>query len=527
MAPGPEQTLYEGPALAAPLPSVTLPQLICARARLQPTAVALVEASSGRCIDYGTLDRLIGRVAAGLQARGFGHGDTLLMYAPNLPEWPIVALGAMAAGGVVSGANPQYGAADLAHQMRDAGARFVFTVPQGLAAAREAAAAAGCEHLIVLGQAEGALGFEALVGADGPQPSDASDPDALAALPYSSGTTGLPKGVMLSHRSIVANVLQLNQALQTGTDAVALAYLPMFHIYGFTVVTLCTLAAGGRVVTLPRFEPESFLHAIETYRVRRLAVVPPVAQFLALHPMVEGRDLSSLERIGCGAAPLGSALEERVEQRLGCSVTQGFGMTESSGVVATMPLGRGRRGASGRLLPGTQARMVDPASGTDAPAGQPGEIWFRGPQAFKGYWRQPEATAAALTPDGWVRTGDIGYIDADGFLFITDRLKELIKVKGFQVAPAELEALLFTHPGVADAAVIGRADERAGELPVAYVVPRGLPLDAQSLLDWVAERVVAYKRLADVVVCDAIPKTASGKILRRELRRRDAARPKA
>ena len=237
-------------------------------------------------------------------------------------------------------------------------------------------------------------------------------------------------------------------------------------------------------------------------------------------------DLSSIELIGCGAAPLGMVLEKKVAERLKCKVMQGFGMTESSGCVAVTNPEHIRAGTSGQLLPGTQARLVDPASGADAEPGQPGELWFRGPQAFKGYLNQPQATAATITPDGWVRTGDIGTIDADGYLTITDRLKELIKVKGFQVAPAELEALLFTHPAVADAAVIGRPDDRAGELPVAYVVARG-SLSAAELKAWVAERVVAYKQLGDVVLCEAIPKTAAGKILRRVLRQQDAERASA
>lgn len=520
----PAARIVQGPPLAQPVAVCTLPELIRATARTRGDAVALVEAASGRAFTYAELDRLIGRFAAGLAAQGFRPGDRLLMFAPNLPEWPVAALGAMAAGGVVSGANPQYGAADLAHQVRDAGARFVFTVPTGLAVAREAAAAVGNVRLIVLGDAaEGSLSFAQLAACTDAAPAGPNGPDALAALPYSSGTTGLSKGVMLTHRSLVTNVQQVNQVLGMSPETVVLAFLPMFHIYGFTSVTMCALAAGATVVTVPRFEPAAFLQAIERYRVRRLAVVPPVMQFLATHPLVDAHDLSSIERISCGAAPLGAALESRVTERLGCPVTQGYGMTESSGVVATTPFGQGRAGASGQLLPATQARVVDVDSAADAAPGQPGEVWFRGPQAFQGYLGQPEATAATITPDGWVRTGDIGHFDADGYLFITDRLKELIKVKGFQVAPAELEALLLTHEGVADVAVIGRADERAGEVPVAYVVRRaGTTLDRTGLMDWLEARVVAYKRLADVVFCDAIPKTPAGKILRRELRRRDA-----
>jgi 4-coumarate--CoA ligase len=251
-----------------------------------------------------------------------------------------------------------------------------------------------------------------------------------------------------------------------------------------------------------------------------------VLQFLASHPMVDRYDLSALEGIACGAAPLGEALQRQAAERLKCKVYQGFGMTESSGVVATSDPDRVRVGASGRLLPGTEARLVDPLTGDDARPGEPGELWFRGPQAFKGYRNQPDATAATISADGWVRTGDIGVIDDDGFLFITDRLKELIKVKGFQVAPAELEALLVTHPLVADVAVIGRPDDRAGEIPVAYVVPRTGFL-ADALKAWVAERVVDYKQLGDVVVCETIPKSPSGKILRRLVRSLDARRTKA
>jgi 4-coumarate--CoA ligase len=216
-------------------------------------------------------------------------------------------------------------------------------------------------------------------------------------------------------------------------------------------------------------------------------------------------------------------MEQKVAARLDCLAMQGYGMTESSGVISVSTAERCRVGSSGMLLPGTEARVVDPETGGDAAPGAAGEIWFRGPQAFKGYLNNAEATDVTITDEGWVRTGDIGYIDSDGFIFLTDRLKELIKVKAFQVPPAELEGLIQTHPDVADVGVIGRSDDRSGEVPVAYVVPRG-ELDPEALKDWVAERVVEYKQLGDVVITDAIPKNPSGKILRRILRGQDSAR---
>ena len=515
--------IIEGVALAHALPSVTLPQLIRERARQYPNDIALVDAASGRSTTYGEVDTLIGRCAAGLAAQGFKPGDVLVIFAPNSIDWPIAALGAMAAGGVVSGANPMYLAADLAHQMRNSGARFALTIAPLLATVKDAAAQAGCHKIMVFDEAEGCVSFSALLACTDAEPAVPHNPDALAALPCSSGTTGLPKGVMVTHRTLIANITQFEQAFPTPQGSAVLAFLPMFHIYGFTLITMAGLAAGAKLVTVPRFEPEPFLNAIATYRVSRLGVVPPVMQFLAGHPMVGNYDLTCLQRIACGAAPMGSALEEKVSQRLKCPVVQGFGMTESSGCVTGTAPERKRSGSSGQLLPGTQARVVGVETGADLPRGEQGEIWFRGPQQFIGYLNQPAATAETITPDGWVRTGDIGYFDADGYLFITDRLKELIKVKGFQVAPAELEALLLTHPNVADVAVISRPDERAGEVPVAYVVPRG-ELDAPAIKAWLAERVVDFKQLADVVACEVIPKNPSGKILRRVLRAQDAAR---
>ena len=518
--------IVEGPALARALPSTTVPQFIREAIRHRPDALAMIDAPTGRTITCAALDRQIGRMAAGLAAQGFRPGDTLLICSPNSPEWVVVALGAMAAGGRVSGANPGYTVAELAQQLRDSKARFAFTVPPLLETVRRAAEQTGCEHFIVAGAADAgdALSLAGLLTSTGPEPLASADPDTLALLPFSSGTTGVPKGVMLTHRAIVANVCQIVQGSEWPQGMVSLAFLPMFHAMGFVLTTLSGLAAGGTLVTLPRFEPEAFLCAIASQRVTHVIAVPPVMQFLAGHPIVGTFDLSSLQLVGSGGAPMGAALEDRVCARLKCPTVQGYGMTEV-GAVLTLVDTRGalRPGSVGQVVPGTQARVVDPATGRDLPREEAGELWFRGPQLFAGYLGNPRATAATLTADGWICTGDIGRIDADGFVFITDRLKELIKVNGESVAPAELEALLMTHPAIADAAVIGRPDEYTGELPVAWVVPRS-ELDAEVLKAWFAERVASHKRLADVVAVDTIPRNPAGKPLRRVLRARDAER---
>jgi acyl-CoA synthetase (AMP-forming)/AMP-acid ligase II len=507
------------------VPAQTVPQFIRQRMRRDPAAVAVVDGLTGLEISCGQLDHLIGRCAAGWAAQGLRPGDALLICSPNSIEWVIVALGAMAAGGRVSGANPAYTVPELTHQMRDSGARFAFTLPALLDNVRQAAAAAGCERIVVDGEAEGCLSLATLLATTDAEPAVPQNPGTLALLPYSSGTTGLSKGVMLTHRAIVSNVCQTLHAMEPPEHGVVmLAFLPMFHAMGFALTTLCGLAHGSKLVTLPRFEPQAFLQAIATHRVTDLIAVPPVMQFMAAHPMLDQFDLKSLRIVGAGGAPMSAALEARVSQRLGVPCTQGYGMTEVTAVLtlgftpATM-----RPGSVGKLLPAVQMRVVDPATGHDMRYGQEGELWFRGPQLFSGYLNNPQASAATLTSDGWIRTGDLGHVDTDGFVFITDRLKELIKVKGMQVAPAELEALLVTHPAVADAAVIGRPDERAGEVAVAYLVARGA-LDPDALKSWLSERVAPHKQLADVVLVEAIPKNPSGKLLRRVLRAQDAAR---
>jgi len=338
-------------------------------------------------------------------------------------------------------------------------------------------------------------------------------------LPYSSGTTGLPKGVMLSHHNLVANLVQGGTLLELPPHATTLAILPFFHIYGMMVLMNTYLWAGGTLVTLPRFDLETSLRLIAQYRMEKLMVVPPLVLALAKHPMVDQYDLSSVRMIMSAAAPLGVELANACAARLGCEVMQGYGMTEASPITHLTPPGGSRAGAVGQTAPLTQSRVVDPETALDMPEGEPGEVWVCGPQVMLGYLNNAEATARTVTADGWLRTGDLGRIDAEGYLWILDRVKELIKVKGFQVAPAELEAILLGHPEIGDCAVIGVADDEAGELPLAFVVRRGdSAITEEAVKAHLAGQVATYKRLSAVRFTDTIPKTASGKILRRHLR---------
>ena len=327
---------------------------------------------------------------------------------------------------------------------------------------------------------------------------------------------------MLTHRNLIANVLQVNQAIGVGEHDVVMAVLPFFHIYGMQVMMNSGLSVGATLVTMPRFDLELFLRAHARYRITATYVAPPIVVALAKHPMVAQFDLSSLRFMLSGAAPLSAATAAEAAARIGCPVVQGYGMTELSPVTHFTPPGRDRPGAAGLLVANTECRIVDPATGESLGPDRDGELWIRGPQVMAGYLNQPAATAATLDAEGWLRTGDIAHIDADGYLYVVDRLKELIKYKGFQVPPAELEALLLAHPAVADAAVIGLPDEEAGEIPVAFVVLKpGQQTDAAALQAHVAGQVAHYKQLRRVEFISAIPKSASGKILRRVLK--DAA----
>jgi acyl-CoA synthetase (AMP-forming)/AMP-acid ligase II len=514
--------------LRSPLPDVeipeaTLPSFVLEHARDRGARPALIDAADGASLTYEDLEELVERVAAGLAGRGIGHRDVVGLWSANAPAYALAFLAVARAGAATTTLNALWTAEEAATQLRDSGARMLIAHPDLCVRALEAARLAGIHSVVALGDSEGATPLAAVLGhrADAPYPG--IDPAVdLVSLPYSSGTTGVSKGVMLTHRNLVANLAQSLPLLPIGPDDVVAGILPFFHIYGQTVVLCAALRAGATIVTLPRFDLEGFLGMLQGHRVTRAFVVPPIVLALAKHPAVDGYDLSSLTWLMSGAAPLSADLADACEQRLEAEVTQGYGLTETSPVATLVPRGMHRAGSIGPLVPNTEGGIVDPEGGGEVDAGTPGELWLRGPQVMRGYLGNPGATAAALDAEGWLRTGDIVVADDDGWLVVVDRLKELIKCKGLQVAPAELEALLLTHPAVADACVVGVPDERAGEVPKAFVVLRE-EADPEAIMAFVAERVAPYKRLRQVEVLEAIPRSASGKILRRVLLERERA----
>jgi 4-coumarate--CoA ligase len=513
---------------SSPLPDIEIPDLpltayVLDRAAGQPVKPALIDGVTGQTLTYADLGRSVRSLAGGLAASGFGKGEVLALMAPNMPAYAVVFHAVAMAGGIVTTINPAYAEAEMHGQLRDSGARALVTIPQLAAVASRAAAGTQVGDVYVFGEAPGARPLASLYAAPlvGQVPVEPGD---VVALPYSSGTVGLSKGVMLTHRNLVANIAQTLAIAQVMPEESLVAVLPFFHIYGMQVLMNCGLRAGATIVTLPRFDLEQFLRVHQDYRITRSFVAPPIVLALAKHPLVDKFDLSALTQVLSGAAPLKADLAADCGRRLGCEVVQGYGMTELSPVSHCTPRGGFKPGSVGVTAPNTQTRIVDPVRETDLGPGEEGEIYVRGPQVMKGYLNNPQDTAATIDPDGWLHTGDLGHIDADGHLYVTDRLKELIKYKGFQVPPAELEAVLLRHPDVTDAAVIGLPDEEAGEIPVGYVTLRpGAATGPAEILRFVSSQVAGYKQIRRLEVIEAIPKSPSGKILRRILRAAAAA----
>ena len=441
-----------------------------------PRTPAIVDASTGRALAFADLYEAVWRAASGLLDLGLERGDVCAIYSRNCVEYPIVFHAVVAAGGTVTTINPMFTHAEVVHQLRDSATRVLFTSRELYEGAKQAAVRSGVKRIILIdvdGHRGRALSLEALVAsgarAAGTPRGSASD---VIALPYSSGTSGFPKGVMLTHRNIVANLQQFQSAEQFQRSEVIIAPLPMHHIYGLNNAMNSALARRSTLVILPRVDIESFLKTIETYRVATALLVPPLVEALANHPSSQKYDLSSLRELFCGAAPLAESSARACAARTGCHVRQGYGMTESSSTMFSTPRGRQKMNSAGFPLPGTEFRIVEVATGQDVAIGELGEVWARGPQVMKGYLNCPEASRAMVDADGWLHTGDVGLADEEGFVYLTERPKDLVKFRSLHYSDRELRAAM-----VEDAAMRRKTARR-------------LAFQSQ-LLDSVRESVVA------------------------------------
>ncbi len=534
---------YRGPLPDIEIPDVSLYDLLFGGLTEADAArTAVLDHASGVRLTMGQVQAQTDSFATWLAAEGIGPGDAVAILLPNGPEYLAAFHGIARSGAATTPINATNTASEIARQLTGTQAKKLVThrvlLPQ--AAAGAATAGLTASDVIVAGIAtkaerEAARGHTAwntvLTTRPNPPRIHIDPATHIACLPTSSGTSGLPKAVMLSHRNLVANMLQFNEVLAPlGEDVSLVAFLPYSHIYAMTTNLNYGLYRRAAQYTLSGFDPAQFLTTIAVHRPAILFVVPPVAAFLAKHPAVAQADLSSLKLIVCGAAPLDGRVGEALQERLGVRVVQGYGMTELSPVTHVIPLDRRDidLGTIGPAIPNVRFRVVDPETGrdVDAPAeGQesaPGELWCAGPNAMLGYLGVPRDIDAVLDDDGWVHTGDLVTVDGEGVVRIVDRIKELIKRRGMQIAPAELEALLCAHPAVADAAVLGVNATSAGatgeQVPHALVQLRpGMEATASELTQWLAERVAPHKRLGGVHFVDKVPRSAAGKILRREL----------
>ncbi len=511
----------------APYPENPVQDLLRRSADRLPDKTAIIDGE--RAFTYRQLEDMSDRFGASLASSGLAVGDRVGVFAPNCVEFAIAFFGILKAGGIATTVNSAYTERELAFQMNDSGAEVLLVHEDMLETAEKASAhCMSIRDLIVIRPESRVPGsFWWLIDSStGKLPEFSVDPkNDVAVLPYSSGTTGLAKGVELTHFNLTSNVAQI-EACDEGyllalEDDVVLAHLPMFHIYGLQVLMNVYLSVGATLVMMGRFDMGEFLGLLVKHKITRLYTVPPVGHGLTMVPTLKDLDLSSLRGVMLAAAPTSTNLQERLAEAIGVPVVQGYGMTELSPAshVDYADPSRNRPGSVGQLTADTEEKIVDLETGeTEVAPGEPGELMVRGPQAMKGYYNNPGATAETITSDGWLHTGDIVNKDEEGYIWVLDRKKELIKYKGFQVPPAELEGLLLSHPAVADSAVIGIEDEESGEIPKAFVVTKeGQSPTAEEIMEFIAGQVATFKQIRQVQFVDSIPKNPSGKILRRVL----------
>ncbi|XP_015933791.1 4-coumarate--CoA ligase CCL1-like isoform X1 [Arachis duranensis] len=496
----------------------------------------LINATTGVTFTYAAVELTARKVAAGLNNLGVRQGDVILLLLQNCHQFVFAFLGASYRGAIVTTANPFYTPAEVAKQATASAAKLIITQSSFVDKVKDLARDKHIKVVCIDAPPQGCLDFSELTEADeGDIPAVKIFPDDVVALPYSSGTTGLPKGVMLTHKGLVTSVAQQvdgeNPNLYIQHDDVVVCVLPLFHIYSLNSVLLCGLRVGAAIVIMHKFEVVGLLQVVEKHRVSVAPLVPPIVLAIVKSREVTRYDLSSIRMVMSGAAPLGKDLHDAFRAMLpNKKCMQGYGMTEAGPVLsmclafAKEPFEVKSSGACGTVVRNAEMKIVDPLTAASLPRNHAGEICIRGNQIMKGYLNDPKATEDTIDKEGWLHTGDIGYMDDNDELFIVDRLKELIKYKGFQVAPAELEAMLISHPNISDAAVIAMKDEAAGEVPVAFVVrSNASKISEDEIKLYISKQVVFYKRINKVFFVDSIPKAPSGKILRKHLRARLAS----
>nr|XP_043640160.1 4-coumarate--CoA ligase 2-like [Erigeron canadensis] len=499
------------------------------------TRPCLIDGATGHEYTFADVELTSRKVGSAFHKLGITKGDVIMILLPNSPEFVFSFLGASYIGAISTMANPFFTSAEIIKQLKASSPKMIITQSAHVAKVKDYALEKSIHMVCIDSAPEKCMHFSELTSGDETQlPEVQISPDDVVALPYSSGTTGLPKGVMLTHKGLVTSVAQQvdgeNPNLWIHSEDVLICVLPLFHIYSLNSILLCGLRAGAAILIMQKFDIVPFLELIEKYKVTIGPFVPPIVLAIAKNEeVVDNYDLSSIRTVMSGAAPLGKELEDTVRAKFpNAKLGQGYGMTEAGPVLA-MCLAFAKEpfeiksGACGTVVRNAEMKIVDPDTGASLPRNQRGEICIRGDQIMKGYLNDPEATKRTIE-DGWLHTGDIGYIDDDDELFIVDRLKELIKYKGFQVAPAELEALLLTHNDISDVAVVPMQDDGAGEVPVAFVVKsNGSTVTEAEIKQFVSKQVVFYKRINRVFFVDTIPKSPSGKILRKDLRAKLAA----